>query len=396
MDKKMELVEEDTTGTTGIVQTIVGVLHKGYETVASILGPSGSLVSGNENQLIVLANQEGVHSHDDCLEDFEDNRAVSDWEDGFLVCAGMKKWPPLTFEDITGTTVEVQQEEQEVLPEDSEVVFGYVDGFLTEYQTEVEPPCRLEPGVQQGTADGTLEQCESLSETSSKLDVPLDKIVEDLDCPTVEEDLEQVAVIKPDRDLVLEGLAVVPDVEPEYLSACSSVVVPQEKPDFGPDLETEKLSSVLEESKKIQTSSSDFDDKKSLSDPKPPSETTKTESMQFQTQPESSAIEQHSPLPIIKRIGLKIPLRKQPVPKPRTKKSVPLQDEDGMTPTSTVPVPKPRGKKRLSSSFPDDTPVSPQTGTLPIPLPRVRKHQDILRPTKTGSEDGSPYLKEHW
>ncbi|XP_077445176.1 uncharacterized protein LOC144065856 isoform X2 [Stigmatopora argus] len=435
MDKQMEsfpLAEEDTPGTPGIVQTIVGVLHKGYETVASILGPSSSLVSGNDNQL----NQEGVHSDDDCLEDFEDSRAVSpspgsDWEDGFLVCARMKKWPPLTSADITGTTVEVQREEQEVLSDDSKVTFGYVDGLLTGYQTgtqnEVEPACRLEPGFRQGTADGALAQSESLSETSSKLDIPLDKILDDQDRPTVEEDLEQAAVLQPDRDLILEGLSVLPDVEPSYscemigvdihLLSCGSVAVPLEKTDVGPDLETEKPSSALEESRKIQTSSSEFDDKKSPPDQESPSETKETESKTFQAQPESVAVEQPSPLPIIKRIGLKVLLRKQPVPKPRAKKSVPplddedglskqealtvplrknrRDDEDGRAPPSTLPVPKPRGKKRLSSSFPDDTPVSPQTGTLPIPLPRVRKHHDILRPAKTESEDRSPYLEEH-
>ncbi|XP_057710408.1 uncharacterized protein LOC130928167 isoform X3 [Corythoichthys intestinalis] len=269
-----------------------------------------------------------------------------------------------------------------------------------------------------------------------------------------------------DHDLNLEGLSVLPDVDPSQscemiamqpimdLSSCSSrdgsdysphTTVALEKQDVCPDAESKD--SVITEKPTVRQSSSEFDlepDTKSVPDDTtpdlgPPSETKEHESMTFKR----GAEEQHSPLSIIKMIGLKkrVPLRNPPIPKPRAKNrasgsfsddimgeerqsdlllrdedglskqevlAVPLrkrkQDDDCTTQPSTIPVPKPRGKKRLSSSFPDDVTVScsPQTSpsetvNLPVPLPRVRKHHDtppvdILCPTKNESGEGSSLL----
>ncbi|XP_067435298.1 uncharacterized protein ehbp1l1a isoform X8 [Thunnus thynnus] len=137
--------EEDASG---LVKAIVGVFHKGYETVASILGPSSSTLAEVDHQLEAVSamdlKDKTVNPSDECFPradettfiqkivplegQFEDihskhsteypisaepymldlvgDRSVSpspttDSDDGFLVCASMKKWPPLTEADIT-------------------------------------------------------------------------------------------------------------------------------------------------------------------------------------------------------------------------------------------------------------------------------------------------------
>ncbi|XP_042256474.1 mucin-17 isoform X4 [Thunnus maccoyii] len=187
--------EEDASG---LVKAIVGVFHKGYETVASILGPSSSTLAEVDHQLEAVSamdlKDKTVNPSDECFPradettfiqkivplegQFEDipskhsteypisaepymldlvgDRSVSpspttDSDDGFLVCASMKKWPPLTEADITeiskedGEGVEAQEasldqwhtNERSLTGLDSVQKSVYTEGLLR-HQTEGE------------------------------------------------------------------------------------------------------------------------------------------------------------------------------------------------------------------------------------------------------------------
>ncbi|XP_008283394.1 uncharacterized protein ehbp1l1a isoform X2 [Stegastes partitus] len=140
-DSSMSAKEEQTFG---LVKTIVGVFHKGYETVASILGPSSLALAEVDHQPKAVSSMDlnaktvtpsdeffpqftdipaSIQKTDDKFEDIHttlaeystsvepymqylvDDRGspspTTDSEEQFLVCASMKKWPPLTEADIT-------------------------------------------------------------------------------------------------------------------------------------------------------------------------------------------------------------------------------------------------------------------------------------------------------
>uniref|UniRef100_A0A3B4TJZ1 EH domain-binding protein 1-like protein 1 n=1 Tax=Seriola dumerili TaxID=41447 RepID=A0A3B4TJZ1_SERDU len=146
--------------TSGLVKAIVGVFHKGYETVASILGPSSSTLTEADHQPKAISYRELMDKRVSPSDEFflhfaynatpiqkiegqfEDSHTeqnveyptsaepymwnlvgdrsaspspTTDSDDGFLVCASMKKWPPLTEADITEISKEdsEQVEEQE-------------------------------------------------------------------------------------------------------------------------------------------------------------------------------------------------------------------------------------------------------------------------------------------
>ncbi|XP_057710418.1 uncharacterized protein LOC130928167 isoform X10 [Corythoichthys intestinalis] len=239
-EKQMESLPSEKEGETpGIVQTIVGVFHKGYETVASILGPSNSVASENELQLNLAL--EGLPNWE------EPPPLPLDSDDGFLVCASMKKWPPLTAADITEMSVEVGHEEREALPEkDTAVGSQCVDslsvGHQNGKQNEVEPSFKLDPSLQQASTDATPADPEPVIDNKSKPEIPMDKIADNLYLQRVEpqaqitiHELEQNTMSQqPDHDLNLEGLSMLPDVDPSQscemiakelimdLSSCSS------------------------------------------------------------------------------------------------------------------------------------------------------------------------------
>ncbi|XP_037333981.2 uncharacterized protein ehbp1l1a isoform X3 [Pungitius pungitius] len=150
--------------TSGLVNAIVGVFNKGYETVASILGPSSSTLAEVEHQPRAGSSKdlkdksltssdefsthfagsttsiqkiegqlEDIHTKDEIeypasvepyMLDLEGDRSASaspttDNGDRFLVCASIRKWPPLTESDITEVSKEnsEQVEEQEAFLE---------------------------------------------------------------------------------------------------------------------------------------------------------------------------------------------------------------------------------------------------------------------------------------
>lgn len=114
-----------------------------YETVASILGPSGSILAdvdlqpkadvdvkdkaltvSNVDITAPLQKVEDIHckqtteyqsSAEPYMWDLEGGRSetpspATDSDDGFLICASMKKWPPLTPADITEVTKDMVEE----------------------------------------------------------------------------------------------------------------------------------------------------------------------------------------------------------------------------------------------------------------------------------------------
>lgn len=166
-----------------------------YETVASILGPSSSTLAEVEHQPKAASSMdlkdktlipsdefhftdnttpiqkiggqlEDIHnkhnieyptSAEPYMLDLVGDRSASpspttDNDDGFLVCASMKKWPPLTEADITEISKEdsEQIEEQEasldqwhtkeksLTGQDSVQTSVYIESVLARHQTETE------------------------------------------------------------------------------------------------------------------------------------------------------------------------------------------------------------------------------------------------------------------
>ncbi|XP_041634611.1 uncharacterized protein ehbp1l1a isoform X11 [Cheilinus undulatus] len=179
--------------TSGLVKAIVGVFHKGYETVASILGPSTSTVAEVDHQPKAVPSidqeQKTPTPSDEILPQCKDNTAPaekveaqfeetltteypasvepymfhllgdrsspslpSDSDDEYLKCTSMKKWPPLTEADITeiskddGGQVEEQdidfeqwETKESVLTEQESVKKqGDVESLIVRHQTETE------------------------------------------------------------------------------------------------------------------------------------------------------------------------------------------------------------------------------------------------------------------
>ncbi|KAK5848686.1 hypothetical protein PBY51_006280 [Eleginops maclovinus] len=145
---------------SGIVNVIAGVFHKGYETVASILGPSSSALAEVEHQpkavfsmdlrdkTVTPSDEFSTHSVDNTTalqkieNQFEDvppqhnteyltiaepymldlalgdqsaspSPPTSESDEGISVCVNMKKWPPLTEADISNISKEDGEQVQE-------------------------------------------------------------------------------------------------------------------------------------------------------------------------------------------------------------------------------------------------------------------------------------------
>ncbi|XP_053271564.1 uncharacterized protein ehbp1l1a isoform X1 [Pleuronectes platessa] len=150
-ENSMSANEEETQG---LVKAIVGVFHKGYETVVSILGPSSSTVMEDNHQpkgnsfmdlkektetpsdeivLHVADNTTPMQQIEGQFEEIDNDSNIeyptsaepymrnlvcdqsaspsptTDSDDWHLVCAGMKKWPPLTEADITEISEDGEQ-----------------------------------------------------------------------------------------------------------------------------------------------------------------------------------------------------------------------------------------------------------------------------------------------
>ncbi|XP_068569758.1 uncharacterized protein ehbp1l1a isoform X2 [Cebidichthys violaceus] len=225
----LSIKEEEASG---LVKAIVGVFHKGYETVASILGPSSSTLAevehqpraassmdlkdktltpsdefsthfaGNTTSIQKIEGQlEDIHtkhnidnpaSAEPYMLDLESDRSASpspttDSDDSFLVCASIKKWPPLTESDITEISKEdsEQVEEQEAFldqwhtkeisntGQDSHRTV-YIESLLARQQTETEQDevktestsSQLDKGPQQTNTEGI--SATSLQPTSNQ------------------------------------------------------------------------------------------------------------------------------------------------------------------------------------------------------------------------------------
>lgn len=169
----------------------VSVSHS-YETVASILGPSSSPLAEVDHQPKVVSSvdlkDKTLTPSDELFPHFTDNSSLmqqiegqfehnieyptsaepymvdlvgdqsaspsptTDSDNGFLVCASMKKWPPLTEADIN----EISKEDSEIVEEqetaldqchskersftgqDSVQTSVYVEYLLARHQTETE------------------------------------------------------------------------------------------------------------------------------------------------------------------------------------------------------------------------------------------------------------------
>ncbi|XP_069015123.1 uncharacterized protein ehbp1l1a isoform X3 [Embiotoca jacksoni] len=221
---------------SGLVKAIVGVFHKGYETVASILGPSSSALGevdhrpnavssmGLTDKTKTPSDESYPHFMDSAApeqkaevksEDIEtQNRlqyptfvepymwnlvddqsvfpsATTEDVDGLLSCASMKKWPPLTEADISDISKEddKQVDEQEtsfdqrdaterwLTGQDSVETSVYVESSLARHQTEVEQDevraVLSSPQLDKGTQQTSLEEMLAASlQPASKESLP--------------------------------------------------------------------------------------------------------------------------------------------------------------------------------------------------------------------------------
>ncbi|XP_076580742.1 uncharacterized protein ehbp1l1a isoform X3 [Chaetodon auriga] len=202
-ESSLSAKEEDTSG---LVKAIVGVFHKGYETVASILGPSSSTltevdpqpkdISSMDLKDKTLTTSDKFIPHSVCnttstqkiggqfealhtkhnIEYPKSGRSLSpsaatESDEGSSVCASMKKWPPLTEADITeiskasGEQIEEQKasldqwhtKERSLSGQDCVQTSVYIESLLARHQTETEQeevrtvtaPSQLDKGPQQ-------------------------------------------------------------------------------------------------------------------------------------------------------------------------------------------------------------------------------------------------------
>ncbi|XP_051285537.1 uncharacterized protein ehbp1l1a isoform X5 [Dicentrarchus labrax] len=237
--------QEDTSG---LVKAIVGVFHKGYETVASILGPSSSTLAEEDHQPKALSSMELKDKTqtplDECFSDFVDNNMLiqkiegqfedihtkhsieyptsaepymldlvggrsaspspaTDSDDGFLVCASMKKWPPLTEADITEISKDNSEQvkereaafdkwhtkERSFTGQDSVQTPVHVENVLVGHQTlteqdevrTVSTSSQLDKGPQKSSMEDISATClqptsnESLTDASSNKEILMDK-----------------------------------------------------------------------------------------------------------------------------------------------------------------------------------------------------------------------------
>ncbi|XP_034412576.1 uncharacterized protein ehbp1l1a isoform X4 [Cyclopterus lumpus] len=243
---------------SGLVKAIAGVFHKGYETVASILGPSSSTLAEAEHQPMAASsmdlkdktlaptdefsthfsgntaimqkiegqsediytkhNIEYPASAEPYMLDLEGDRSASpspttDNDDRFLVCASIKKWPPLTEADITEISKEADSEQAEeqvafldqwhtkersLTGQDSHCTV-YIESLLARQQTETEQDevrtvstsSQLDKGPQQTNTEGisatSLQPGSNESLTDSK--VHIEKL---MDKPSYIQDISPV------------------------------------------------------------------------------------------------------------------------------------------------------------------------------------------------------------
>uniref|UniRef100_A0A673X788 EH domain-binding protein 1-like protein 1 n=1 Tax=Salmo trutta TaxID=8032 RepID=A0A673X788_SALTR len=197
-------VAEKQQEASGLVQTIVGVFSRGYETVAAMLGPSGSsptedaVPSESSSEPVpdtsTLAQEalSGKAPHlegetkktielpttvEPCLLNLEDKQSMSeamrqDTEDGFVkVLSSMRKWASLTEAELTeisrGKFVVTGEEEiyldlwaqigekSTLKAQDSGQITGYVDisSAMSPIETELSTSLHLDKGTQHASTE---------------------------------------------------------------------------------------------------------------------------------------------------------------------------------------------------------------------------------------------------
>ncbi|XP_034425462.1 uncharacterized protein LOC117752291 [Hippoglossus hippoglossus] len=192
-ENSMSANEEETPG---LVKAMMGVFHKGYETVVSILGPSSSTVMEDKHQpkgnsfmdtkdktdtpsdefvLHVADNTTPIQQIEGQFEEIDNDQNIkyptsaepymrnlvcdqsvspsptTDSDDWHLVCAGMKKWPPLTEADITEISEDGEQidgrevsddqwytKERSLTGQDSVQTSEDIESLLPRHETPVE------------------------------------------------------------------------------------------------------------------------------------------------------------------------------------------------------------------------------------------------------------------
>ncbi|KAI9545750.1 hypothetical protein NQZ68_033882 [Dissostichus eleginoides] len=231
----LSVKEEESSG---LVNVIAGVFHKGYETVASILGPSGSALAEVEHQPKAVSSMDlkdkTVTPSDESSTHFVDNTTAiqkiegqfqdvppqhnteyltsaepymldspspptSESDDGISICVNMKKWPPLTEADISKISKEDGEQVQEAFLDhtkersltghDSDQTPVDDESLLARHQTETEQDevrkvstsPKLDKGPQQTNMEGvsaTSQQPtsnESLTGTNVRKEMHMDK-----------------------------------------------------------------------------------------------------------------------------------------------------------------------------------------------------------------------------
>ncbi|KAI4900975.1 hypothetical protein NFI96_011878 [Prochilodus magdalenae] len=358
-------------GSSGLVQTLIGVFHKGYETVAAMLQPSGSGaiddpsgLSGSENNIAaepkeppcepteepVLKKKLPVSSSqphfptsaepymwrlfDGRSESSLSSKDAESWftEDGDYKM--MKKWPPLTEADLHEITKE--EEFKTVLdtsPQDNKTALkgpGF-DRSKNGIEEQLNKPVKDELSaamsaflVEEGTENHSAQEVseffqsprsKSLEETALPCPPKLDTGAEETDVLTSNQP------VPPQRTRKKDSL---PDLRPPVVSNEPEPITPYTIPAIVPPCRSKKHSNTTEESLKRN---SQIESVSVVSDVLQGTETGIPEAKQ------------------VEGTGFKDSVSTPAETSPATTEE-----------NSDLPVPMPRVKKRLSASFPDDYP----------------------------------------
>nr|XP_057923814.1 uncharacterized protein ehbp1l1a isoform X4 [Doryrhamphus excisus] len=257
--KQAESSSSATEDDTSLVQTIVGVLHKGYETVASMLGPSGSAVDESPLEQKALtgkplhdnvspqrcvdttsSTQELVLAYDhfeDCIlcpsagPQPQQDQVVppspsAHSHDGFVTSVTMKKWPPLTEADLAGISMEDTDEENQCSKSEQDLPVS-TGSVLLSPQSAGELPTlsKLDKGPRQASCDAsTLHPPLSQLLTEILIEATCD---DQNPCATVE-DIQQdyTKNLSGLCDVQVQSGAISPTKPATYFSVSSDISLP--------------------------------------------------------------------------------------------------------------------------------------------------------------------------
>ncbi|XP_072315181.1 uncharacterized protein ehbp1l1a isoform X8 [Eucyclogobius newberryi] len=411
-----------------LLKSIVDVFQKGYDSVATMLGPPSTSTLAEDHQhskttsSVSLQDRTVPPAHNkinvmprvsserqfmntdnkgggtpptswDLLDKRSCSVPLATQDDGFPVWARFKKWPPLTAEDIPNENSEDNEKKIEKVEEANEVslVIGQEsvgnleksEGWLVQQLTEAEQDdvktvltcTELDTGLQQSeTALQSAPDDEKINEVGTKDKKSKKRI---LKLPKKKSD--QTKVFSPVRPKKKEG---------------SMIAANDGQKDVGHKVKEMNTQFVPKETVSVNKQLSETESNSPVTYAGPAYELTGSAPEQEQSQ-----VEKKEPVSLIKKIGIslkgkKLPLRK-PGKKDATKKSVEQSVQEEVKAEEKVVIEKVIDSTSVETKL-EDKPVIKQS--IPVARPRVKKRLDDLKATETTiqqkSQEKSVYNKK--